>query len=387
MADRKYGITLDGEEYETTVTNNGSGLYNVNINGKDYPVTVRTIALDNIASHIIGLSSTSFIYTGEEIKPDIITDGTVIEDIDYTVTYDNNIDIGTGYATIKALGNTYTGSLTLAFVIKREVKEISEHVTGLSETSFVHTGEAIKPELITDGTVELDVDYLITYENNTDVGTGKVIITGIGTYVDSSVTYEFTITAAPDITAHVTGLENTSYDYTGEQIKPVLVTDGTVAETTDYIVTYGENINLGEGSVTVTGAGTYEGTGVTYTFNIVEAIDSHITGLSETSFAHTGEEIKPELVTDGKVTENTDYTVTYENNIDVGTGKVIVTGINNYRSSVSFEFTITEQTTESETKSSDTTDTFSTDTKTDESTDETVTSDDETVVEKETTTE
>ena len=91
MANKKYGITLNGTEYIAAITDNGMDSYIVNINDTDYPVTVRNIGLQNIADHILGLSENSFIYTGSEINPSIVTDGSVTEGIDYSVSYSNNV--------------------------------------------------------------------------------------------------------------------------------------------------------------------------------------------------------------------------------------------------------------------------------------------------------
>ena len=60
-------------------------------------------------------------------------------------------------------------------------------------------------------------------------------------------------------------------------------------------------------------------------------------------FSWSGSPIKPTvtvLYNGITLTENTDYTVTYSNNIDAGTAKVKVKGIGNYRGSQSKQFTI-----------------------------------------------
>ena len=65
--------------------------------------------------------------------------------------------------------------------------------------------------------------------------------------------------------------------------------------------------------------------------------------LSETSFVYDGTEKKPEVTVkdSGNVLEEgVDYTVAYENNINAGTASVILTGINNYRSTSTRTFTI-----------------------------------------------
>ena len=65
--------------------------------------------------------------------------------------------------------------------------------------------------------------------------------------------------------------------------------------------------------------------------------------LEKTEYIYTGTEIKPSVIVtyEGKeLTENEDYTVKYEDNIEKGTGKVIVEGINGYGGVVTKEFTI-----------------------------------------------
>lgn len=58
--------------------------------------------------------------------------------------------------------------------------------------------------------------------------------------------------------------------YTGSQIKPTVSIPG-LTEGTDYKVTYGENTNAGEGTITIKGTGNYTGE-KTYTFPISPAI-------------------------------------------------------------------------------------------------------------------
>ncbi len=59
-------------------------------------------------------------------------------------------------------------------------------------------------------------------------------------------------------------------------------------------------------------------------------------------FVYSGEELKPQVtVCNGLLTEGTDYTVSYgENNVDAGTGTVIITGTGKYGGTKDVEFTI-----------------------------------------------
>jgi len=69
----------------------------------------------------------------------------------------------------------------------------------------------------------------------------------------------------------------------------------------------------------------------------IELIDDF--SISADSYLFTGKEIKP-VVTSETYVKDEDYTVTYENNIESGTAKVIITGINDYSGTITKEFEI-----------------------------------------------
>lgn len=69
--------------------------------------------------------------------------------------------------------------------------------------------------------------------------------------------------------------------------------------------------------------------------------DTNIT-LSQQSFVYDGTAKNPAVIYNGiTLSENTDYTVKYSNNVDVGTVKATITGINNYSGRAVKEFKIT----------------------------------------------
>ena len=116
MSNKKYSITLNGVAHEVVIAPQGSDNYAVTVDGELFNVTATTLPLENISSHIVGLSENSFVYTGEEIRPTVLTDGTVTEGIDYNVIYSNNIEVGTG--TVSVIGNgNYEGTVSLSFSI------------------------------------------------------------------------------------------------------------------------------------------------------------------------------------------------------------------------------------------------------------------------------
>lgn len=69
--------------------------------------------------------------------------------------------------------------------------------------------------------------------------------------------------------------------------------------------------------------------------------DTNVT-LSQQSFVYDGIAKNPAVIYNGiTLLENTDYTVKYSNNVDVGTVKATITGINNYSGTAVKEFKIT----------------------------------------------
>ena len=82
----------------------------------------------------------------------------------------------------------------------------------------------------------------------------------------------------------------------------------------------------------------------------VELTEEHVS-LEKTEYEHTGEEIRPNVtvrVNDNLLTLDKEYSLDYADNIAVGQGKVIVTGIatGGYTGTVEVSFTITEKETE-----------------------------------------
>ncbi len=134
--------------------------------------------------------------------------------------------------------------------------------------------------------------------------------------------------------------------YTGSQITPeVVVKDGSVVLTldTDYTVSYGENVNVANGgTATVTLMDNYSGT-ANADFNIVaKAVTPTIETIADQTY--TGSQITPEVVVkDGSVvlTLDTDYTVSYGENVNVANGgTATVTLMDNYSGTANANFVI-----------------------------------------------
>ncbi len=133
--------------------------------------------------------------------------------------------------------------------------------------------------------------------------------------------------------------------YTGEALTPavtVKVKDTTLTAGTDYEVSYTDNVNVGTATVTITGKGDYAGTATkTFTINAKDAKDAVIADIDDQIY--TGSELTPGVtVTDnGKtLTADTDYEVSYTENVNVGTATATVTFKGNYKGTLTKTFTV-----------------------------------------------
>ena len=112
----------------------------------------------------------------------------------------------------------------------------------------------------------------------------------------------------------------------------------------DYYVSYRNNWDAGTASVIVNGSGNYTGS-VTKDFQIVPAdISNYEVTLYNDSFDYDGtakEQRYVRLYSGTRwLSEDTDFTVTYANNVNAGTASAILTGTGNYTGSVTKDFTI-----------------------------------------------
>lgn len=139
-------------------------------------------------------------YTGYEIKPEVnvsFSGDMLNKNIDFGVTYANNINAGEADVTVKGKGDYKNFSNTVKFTIV--TKSItSATIAPIAEQQY--TGSAVTPELIvTDGSRLLSEgkDYTVSYSDNKREGTAKAKITGIGNY-SGSLSAEFKIVRMSD---------------------------------------------------------------------------------------------------------------------------------------------------------------------------------------------
>lgn len=229
-------------------------------------------------------------------------------------------------------------------------------VTAAAIPEQFYTGSAICPELIlTDSQGEIlkaGTHYSVKYENNTNVGEAKAVITGIESNgYQGTVEKKFTISPCPIDSEDIIygGLEE-AYPYTGKKVTPALTLtrNGTLLQRgTDYNVSYSNNKEIGSAKAVVEGVGNYTGK-TEKTFEIAkrnmssEKIEVAFKN-GKSSYTYTGKSIKPEVTVkyDGKkLTKGKDYKVSYSDNKNAGTAKVKITGLGIYSGSCTKDFKI-----------------------------------------------
>lgn len=182
------------------------------------------------------------------------------------------------------------------------------------------------------------------YGKVTAVGGGTVSITATCGNISKSISV--TVQEPVSISKCTVTLSSDKVTYTGAQLKPsptVKYGSTTLSSSTDYTVSYKNNINVGAATVTITGKGNYTGS-VSKTFTIVARPVSSLTfTLDPANCTYSGKAQTPKLtVKNGStvLTTPTNYTAAYKNNTEVGTASVVVTGAGNYTGTKTLTFRI-----------------------------------------------
>ena len=150
----------------------------------------------SISKASVTLSTSTYAYDGKAKKPGVtvkLNGKTLKNGTDYTVSYSNNIKVGTAKVTITGKGN-YTGSVSKTYSIKNNFKKAT--VSGISTKAF--TGKNITQSITVKyngKTLKNGTDYTVSYSNNKKIGTATVKIAGKGSYT-GTVTKTFKINPA-----------------------------------------------------------------------------------------------------------------------------------------------------------------------------------------------
>lgn len=384
-------MTADGVMYPTKSTDTASvKITPINTNFKDHKeIPLEILPIDLSRSATVSLVTSSAEYTGEEIeiayeieckvngKPISIVEG---EDCEVIFKDNRTVkDVGKYEMQIAAKPDTgFIGSKTLTFTVTP--RDLSKHAEVTMEEGYLNNpynnGSAVTPKVLEvvdkdlgdSGTVlEEGKDYVVSYVNNTKSASGDdpveskrpaVVIKGKGNYEGTVKKIYFNIGTSIEGATVMLDAPANGYTYDSKPHKPevtAVVLNGTVLDKkNDYdVTTEGDYINAGENkTVTVEGKGAYYGKALgVYRINPAAADNIRVV-LGELNFnedkkpfsaEYTGKEIEPKVtVYDDNIskgnplTAETDYTVTFENNVNAGTDTAVakVTMSDNYSRAV-----------------------------------------------------
>ena len=344
----KNGTTAlkNGTDFTLTYQNNvNRGTAKVYIKGKGNYAGSCSLTFSITARPVSTLKITvpSVTYNGKAQKPAVTVkynNYTFKNGTDYTLSYKNNTKIGTATVTVTGKGKL-SGTRSVTFKIN--AKPIKNAVITYNN-SLTYNGSALSPAVTVkygNATLKKNTDYTVAYSNNVNAGTGTITITGKGIY-GGSVKKTFTIKTLGISASAVSGTGNKVY--TGSVIKPVpaVKVGGRVLKNgTDFTVGYKDNTEPGTATLTVTGKGNYSGS-VSKTFKITaRAINDVEVTVPDTVF--TGEQVKPDVVVsygNYQFISDSDYTLSFKDNINIGTASVVITGKNHLSGSRTVTFPI-----------------------------------------------
>ncbi len=253
----KYKVTASCEDADTIYTAE-----------KEFEVVARELTEENVTF------GENLVYTGNELTQTVtVTVGgkELTKDTDYTVTGLTGTEPGSYPVTVTGTGN-YTGTVTKSFEIAKA--DISSAEITYDAGPYGYTGKEWKPEVtvsFNSATLTAGNDYTVSYENNINAGTAKIIITGIGDHFTGLTEKTFTINSAEISGCTFAPIADVTYNTKAHTPEVTVAISGRTLEADkDYTVSYASNVIAGTATVTVTGKGNFTGSANT-TFTIAKA--------------------------------------------------------------------------------------------------------------------
>ncbi len=298
-------------------------------------------------------------YTGQALTPDVtVKDGQTVltKDTDFSVSYESNENVGTGKATIVGIG-LYSGQVEKTFTInKADITPTAP--TAMTQLTFngqaqtlVAAGSIAGPGNMEACEMQYSLDgqtYAKELPTAVNAGSYTVFYKVVGDANHNGVDAQFINVAIYKAALTNVLLQASTLTYNQQEQSPVITSvkaGELVVPATDYTVS-GSATNVGTYTMTVMAkesAENFTGT-ATAQYSIVAA-DANLFNitLGTSTFTFNGTELKPTVtVKDGEATlvENTDYTLAFTNNVNVGTATVTATGIGNYSGTKTATYTI-----------------------------------------------
>ena len=268
----------DNHEVLTTAQPFDAGTYKVTASCESESTIYTAAATFTVEPREIEAKDVAFdkelTYTGNELTQTVtvtVNGKTLTVGTDYTVSDLTGTEPGSYPVTVAGTGN-YTGEVTKSFTISKA--QISSAAITYDAGPYGYTGKEWKPEVtvsFNSATLTAGNDYTVSYENNINAGTAKIIITGIGDHFTGLTEKTFTINSAEISGCTFAPIADVTYNTKAHTPEVTVAISGRTLEADkDYTVSYASNVNAGTATVTVTGKGNFTGSANT-TFTIAKA--------------------------------------------------------------------------------------------------------------------
>lgn len=253
----------------------------------------------------------------------------------------SNLTVSTYYVWAKdSVGNISSKAVNV------EALEANNLNVTLNPTSYVYDGTEKEPEVIVkngENLLQDGEDYTYTYEDNINAGKGKVIVQGLGNYTgQNTVNFDITkqmINIPTGKTLVYNGSVQTGVDdnnlYTAD-----MENEGIDATTYTTTITLKDKDNYSWSD------GTSEDKQIEWKIE-PKNLEGNVTIKDIEDQTYTGNEIKVKpVITDDQrkevLIEDTDYTLSYTNNVETGAATINISGQWNYTGTVYANFNITD---------------------------------------------
>ncbi len=312
---------LEGDEVAYTLSRESgenAGSYVIAASGDElqgnYRVTYGTASFEILGASIAGATIAAIPSqqaNGQAIepKPTVALGGkTLVLGQDYVLSYRNNVSAGTATVIVRGIGK-YFGEVTATFKI--EAKSLEGAKVRLSKLQYKKSEVPAKPDVTVyfeaeDGGEPVylvkDVDYTVSYRNNTAVGTATAVITGKGSY-EGTLEAKYWIASTVDTGTFSNGL---TYSYAsrvliiggeGEMTSPppikgswsrvetVIIQEGVTSVCDNAFSSLRDQNRLYVGSVFLPSSLTYIGADAFYGSKLTEVtIPSNVTSIGDGAF-------------------------------------------------------------------------------------------------------
>ena len=269
------------------------------------------------------------------VEPTCSTDGTARRDCTNCDSYETK--------TVSATGHSYgewfvsvAATCTTPGTLRRDCTNCDSYETGTIDVVDHSYGEYVQTETEHYKVCVWCDDEIERGEHSDNDANNICDVCGYVMYV------------APDAT-FTASLSETQYTYDRSEKNPTVIVkdeETTLTEGTHYEVTFGGDlINAGTVTVTVKGLGNYASVEKTLSYEI-NKVDINTLDISIPSkVIYADEEKKPKVTIiydEQELVKDSEYTVVYSNNVNVGTATATVTGIGNYTGTKTLTFEIVE---------------------------------------------